>query len=101
MAGETRYNPPTRVAAGDQSSLNIDAARVVKDAPGRLVKVSVVTAGSAAGAAHDCAATGDAAAGNKIATIPNAVGVIDLDWPVGVGITIVPGSGQVVAVSFT
>lgn len=97
----TQYAKPMMVGAGDQQVYNITASTLVKAGIGRLARVSVVTAGSAAGAAHDCAAIGDAAAGNKIASIPNAVGVVDLDWPCGVGIVIVPGTGQVLAVAFT
>ena len=90
-----------RVSSGGISnSYNITAAAAVKTTPGRLVKISVVTAGSAAGSANDCAATGDAAAANKIASIPNTVGVITLDWPCAVGIVVTPGSGQVLAVSY-
>ena len=48
----------------------------------------------------DEGATGDAAAANKIASIPNTVGVITLDWPCAVGIVVTPGSGQVLAVSY-
>jgi len=90
-----------RVSGGGVSnSYNITAAAVVKATPGRLVKVSVVVAGSAAGTANDCATTGVAAAANEIAAIPNAVGVITLDWPCGTGIVVVPGTGQTLAVSY-
>lgn len=85
---------------GVSNSYNITAVAVVKATPGRLVKISVVTAGSGAGIASDCAATGDVAAANKIASIPAAIGVIILDWPCAVGITITPGTGQVLAVSY-
>ncbi len=79
---------------------NITAATVIKATPGRLVRISVVTAGSAAGTANDCATTGAAAATNEIAAIPNTVGQIMLDWPCATGIVVVPGTSQVLAVSF-
>jgi len=89
------------VCSGEQATNNISADAVVKAGVGRLVRISVVTAGSAAGAAHDCAAIGDAAAGNKVATIPNTAGTIMLlDWPCGLGIVLKPGSGQVLAVTW-
>lgn len=91
---------PLAVAEGEVSALNIAAATVVKATPGRLMRISVVVAGSAAGAAYDAAATSGNTAANEIAAIPNAVGVIYLCWPCAAGILIVPGTGMTVAVSF-
>lgn len=88
----------TPVCSGEQTTLNVSAATVIKLGIGRIVKVSVVTAGSAAGTVNDAATTGAAAAANQIATIPNAVGVVSLDFPVNSGIVVVPGTGQVLAV---
>lgn len=93
-------NLPAFTTQALSTSYNITAATVVKATPGKLAYISVVTAGSAAGSANDCATTGAAAAGNKVATIPAAVGVIPVNWPCGTGITITPGSGQVIAVSY-
>lgn len=86
-------------ASGLNSSLNITAATVVKAAPGRLVRVNVLTAG-AAGTASDCATTGAVAAANLIYNIPATVGIYYLDWPCAVGIVITPGASQVLSVSF-
>lgn len=85
---------------GSSAQYNITAATVVKATPGRLVRIDVITAGSAAGTANDCATTGAAAVGNQIASIPNTVGSIELDWPCATGIVIVPGTSQVLAVSY-
>lgn len=89
------------LAGGNNASLDITAATVVKATPGTLVRISVVVAGSAAGSANDCATTGAAAAANEIAAIPAAVGVTYLAWPCKVGIVIVPGTGQTLSVSFS
>lgn len=86
---------------GQSSTNNVSASTVIKATAGRVFRVSVVTAGSAAGAVHDAATTGAAAAGNKIATIPNAVGIYDLNWPCTSGIVLIPGTGQVLAISYT
>jgi len=94
-------NVTASVGVAASHAYNITAASAVKAAAGRLHKISVIVAGSAAGAAHDCAATGDAAAGNEIAVIPNAVGVYTVDWPCSTGIVIVPGTGQTIAVSYS
>jgi hypothetical protein len=98
---------PMQVASGRLTALNISAAAVVKTGPSRVARVSVVTAGSAAGGVYDCNVTTttegfvEPAAGNKIATIPNAVGVYVLDWPCSLGIVVVPGSEQVLSVSYS
>lgn len=93
------------IASGSSSALNITSATVVKAAAGRIVKISVVTPGIGAGAVHDCATTGAAAASNKIASVPNLATtvnpVINIDWPCLTGIVVVPGTSQVLAVSFT
>lgn len=83
-----------------KSSLNISASTVVKASRGNIAKVVVLTAGSAAGAIHDCATTGAAAAANKVATIPNTVGVYTLEFPCFNGITYVLGTGQVVSITY-
>jgi len=85
---------------GTSRTYNITAATVVKATPGKLVRISVIVAGSAAGTANDCATTGAAAVANQIAVIPMAVGVTTVAWPCTTGITIVPGTGQTIAVSF-
>lgn len=86
---------------GNNSQLNITAATAVKATPGTLVRISVNTAGSAAGSANDCAAVGSVASANEICAIPNAVGVITLEWPCKTGIVITPPTGGAVSVSFS
>jgi len=93
-------NPITPRPGGSASVLNITAATVVKAKPGTLFRISVNTAGSAAGTAYDASTTGGNTAANLIADIPNAVGVVALEWPCNNGILIVPGTGQVLSVSF-
>ena len=82
------------------NSYNITAAAVVKAVPGRLAKISVVVAGSTAGKVNDCATTGAIAAANQICAIPNTVGMIAMDWPCTAGITVTPGTGQTLAISY-
>jgi hypothetical protein len=85
---------------GAQTALNITAATVIQASPGRLARIHVIVAGSAVGSASDAAAVADVAAGNQIATIPNTVGVYDVDWPCLSGIVVTPGTGQTVAVAY-
>ncbi len=85
---------------GSTVTKNITAATVVKAAAGRLCRISVIVAGSAAGGAYDQAVTAGPTAATQIASIPNTLGVIAVDMPVATGILIVPGTGQTLAVSF-
>jgi len=93
----------TTVAVTEAASAayNKSASVTIKASAGKVGTVTVLVAGSAPGAIHDCAATGDAAAGNKIAGIPNTLGVYPINWPCATGITYIVGTGQTVAVSYT
>lgn len=82
------------------SSLGLTAATVVKATPGRIGKLTVLVAGSAAGAVYDHASTSGVAAGNQIFVIPATAGVYAIEFPALVGITVVPGTGQTVSISF-
>lgn len=88
------------IADALSASYNITVATVIKATPGRVAKVIVQVAGSAAGTVNNCITTGAAAIANQIATIPAAVAVIPLSWPCSAGITVVPGTGQTLTVSF-
>jgi len=72
---------------------------VIKSASGRVIRISVIVAGSAVGAVYDFNSLSSPQ--NQIAVIPNSVGVIEVRWPVTLGITVVPGTGQTVAVSYS
>ena len=85
---------------GTQATLNITAATVIKAAPGVIARFNVIVAGSAAGAIHDCTTTGAAATANKIVVLPNTVGTYAVEFVTTNGITVVPGTGQTVAVSW-
>lgn len=84
---------------GLQDFFNVTAATVVRTGAGRICRVSVVVAGSAAGSVYDANSTTDTS--RKIAVIPNTAGVIDVSLPVQYGVMIVPGTGMTVAGSFS
>lgn len=86
--------------AGSSVSFNITAPTVVKASPGRVAKVSVIVAGSTAGTINDVLTTGAAGVANQLATIPETVGLYDIDMPTSRGIVVVPGTGMTVAVSY-
>jgi len=105
--GSTRYAPlqqdssgNTLTGIGNAGSLNITAARVVKATAGRAARVSVIVAGSAPGSVNDAATTGTVATANLVYVIPNTVGIYTIDWPCTTGITVTPGTGQTVAISY-
>ena len=95
-------NPLIPRPGGSESSLNVSATTVIRSTGGgTLYRVSVTTAGSGAGAVYDNNSTSSGnTAANKIGVVPNTVGVYNFTWPVNTGITYVPGSGQVVSVSY-
>lgn len=78
------------------TSLNVAASTVFFAGPGEVIGFNVVVAG-AAGALHDVATVGAAAAGNKIATTPAVVGYYPLPWPVSLGFVYVVGAGQTIS----
>lgn len=84
---------------GSQTTGAIAAATVVRSGAGRLCVVSITTAGSANGSIYDAALVG--ATSPVIYTIPNTIGVVYVNLPVGFGIVVAPGSGQVVSVSWS
>jgi hypothetical protein len=89
------------IGKGNTATYNLSASTVIKATPGRVCKVSVITAGSAPGTINNCITTGAAAASNEIFVVPNTAGMYDIDWPCSTGITYILGTGQVVAISFT
>lgn len=84
---------------GAQNFAGLTAATVVKASAGRIAVISVIMAGSAAGAVYDSAATGTTT--KPLFVIPMTVGVFVVNLPASFGITIAPGTGQTVSGSFS
>jgi hypothetical protein len=97
MAGGPLANAP---GGNLQTSKALSAITTVKAAPGAILQVSVLVAGSGAGAVYDCAVTGDASTSNAVAPILNTVGVQEISIPCLVGVTVKPGPGQQITVSY-
>jgi hypothetical protein len=85
--------------SGTKSFKEISAATVVQVGQGRLVRVIVTTAGSAAGSIYDASVS--SATSSKIFVISNTLGVTEVSVPVDNGIVVAPGTGQVVTVSYS
>lgn len=87
--------------ADARSSLhNITSAATILAAPGWIVNVIVVIAGSAAGSVNDCATTGAVSVNNQIIALPTAAGSVLMNWPCLVGITVTPGTGQTISIAY-
>jgi hypothetical protein len=84
---------------GSQNVANVSVATLVKSGQGRVATVVVTTAGSTDGYIYD--ATNANATTNKIYVIPNTVGAIFVNMPVNLGLVVAPGSGQIIAVSYS
>jgi hypothetical protein len=89
----------TLVASGPQASNGLSGNTVVKTGPGRVVRVSVTTAG-AVGQINDASSVANAAASNLIGVVPAVVGIYYFDWPVLNGIVYQPGAAQVASITY-
>ena len=85
----------TAVSTGLTAAL----AQVVKNGAGRAAVVSVTTAGSAAGVAYDTTIVGDTT--RPLFDIPDIAGVYVINMPFAHGLYVVPGTGQVVTVTYS
>lgn len=94
---QVQQYPP---ASGRSSRLFINGTTVVKAVPGTVIQLNVLAAGSGTGTVNDCATTAAVATANEIAVIPETVGPLLLNFPCLVGITITPGTGQELSVSY-
>lgn len=90
----------TITATSVATALNVSANTLVKAGAGRIAKVNVTTAGSAAGTINDSDTVANAAAANLIFSIPNTVGSYSIEFPVFLGLVVKPGTGQIVSVSY-
>ena len=90
---------------GRNTALNVTAKTVIKTGPGRAAKIMVITAPSAGVvAAYDAATTAAGVTATALYSVPfgSAVaGPIDLDAAFVNGLVVDPGTGGVVAVSYT
>lgn len=84
---------------GSQVTGAISAKTLVKSGGGRVARVSVTSSGSSDGFIYDAASVN--ATSVMIASIPNTVGVTEINLPVNSGIVVAPGTGQTVVVSYS
>lgn len=85
--------------SGAQNYTRISSTAVASVKAGRLVVVSITTAGSSVGTIYDANTVGVTT--SPLYIIPNAVGIVQVNLPVSYGIVVVPGTGQVVTISYS
>lgn len=88
-----------RLLQGNRSATGLTAATSVLSGQGRMVNVSVIVAGSGAGAIYD--ATDATLTAAPVFTIPMTAGVYPINFPVSNGIVVAPGTGQTVSISYS
>lgn len=84
---------------GAQGYPHITSSTLVKNTAGRVAVVSVTTAGSTTGTIYDSNSTSITT--TPIYIIPTTVGVYVVNIPVNNGVLVVPGTSQVVTVSYS
>lgn len=85
-------------AGGTLNSLVLSTTTVVKTTPGQVCSVAIITSGSTSGSIHDCTTSGAVTSGNV--TLPLNSGTFYAPFKHSQGIVVVPGTGQVVSVSY-
>jgi hypothetical protein len=84
---------------GLQNFAALTVPTIVKGSTGRICRISVTVAGSAAGIVYDSASLNVTT--TPIYVIPNTVGIVEVNLPVSFGVMVVPGTGQTVSGSFS
>ena len=87
-------------AQGTATSATVTASTLVISGKGYLARFCVVVAGSAAGTINNASSTVSPAAGNVLCVVPNTVGIYDAGLVFTNGLTIVPGTGQSINVTY-
>lgn len=98
----TAINNATTTAqqiAGTQTKASISTTTVVSTSAGRFVTLSIVTGGTTTGTVYDANTTTDTS--RALYTIPTTIGRVIMNVPVVNGIVVVPGTGQVVTVTYS
>ncbi len=84
---------------GVSTTETISAPTIVKSSPGRIAAVSVTTAGSTTGLIYDSAVLTNLT--KKLYVIPDTVGFYSVPLPANYGVVVVPGTGQIVTLSWS
>jgi hypothetical protein len=95
----------TNVNEGELSALNVASATVIKAGSGHVGKLIIQSVGTANGSVNDCLTTAQVNTSNQLIALTtaglSAMQVIPLTFPFKTGLVVTPGTGQVIAVSYT
>ena len=87
---------------GQYTSVTATTPTVIATSSGRLVSVTIVNAGTAAGYVYNASLTTNVALSNAVVSLPtSAVGVYPVGAKFNTGLVIVPGTGQAVNVTYS
>lgn len=84
---------------GTKGTAGIGANTYVEQGPGRLCRVSIISAGTTSGYIYDAQSITDLT--RPLWLIPMTPGLIEVNIPTVYGILVVPGAGQVVSVGYS
>lgn len=85
---------------GNLTSVVITSSTTVIIGSGRLVSLSVLVAGSGAGTINNAVSATAAVAANALCVVPMATGIVEVGMIFNAGLTVVPGTGQSVVVTY-
>lgn len=88
-------------SVGTTAALGISVPILIASGSGRLVNVYVITAGSTAGSINDAASVAAATTGNTLFSVPNTVGITQVNIPYSSGLVVQPGTGQVINITYS
>jgi hypothetical protein len=94
---------PVVPSEGPRAAFNITTASVIKDAPGRIHRLSVIADIVGMLSVHDAADLAGLGNENMICNIPSppAGTLVPIDCPCMVGVVVVPGNAGIIAVLYS
>ena len=101
VIGLNNLTRTTQAELGVVTSSAVTSATQVATGGGRLVSVSVLVAGTGTGFVHNAPSTGAAAASNAMVAVPTTIGVYPAGTVFTAGLTIAPGTGQSICVTYS
>jgi hypothetical protein len=101
VVGLNNLTRTIQAGQGVVTSATVTSATQVTTGGGTLVSISVLVAGTTTGFVHNSPSTGAAVASNAMVAAPNTIGVYHAGTVFSAGLTIIPGTGQSVCVTYS